>query len=601
MEEKMLIEEAKAIKILCVSTLKQDLQGNSPEQQSEQIEIKAQQFSQLINEKINFIETFEFTQSRSGDLDTQPVLRAIHYCKKNPQIKYAFVRSIDRFTRGGVEIYLQLKKQFQRLGVQLIDCYGQISTEAQEINTLGHLGVEYEWSKFNPNFVSELLTSMQSKDEVRGILTRMIGAEINYVRYGYWVGPPPFGYRNEKIDTPHGRRVTILPYSKESKFIIRMFELKVQGNLSDDEIVKEVNSMGFKSRMVRKHNSLNPKLITGTKGGILLTVKQLQIYLANPIYAGINTHAWTKGQALKKAFTELVSIDIWNAANYGKRYIVEEGATVRIVKGKVPEYRLKKNKNNPDFPYKPYVLCPVCQNQNGLYASSPRNSQGRYLPRYHCNRKHKYWEVNKKDFDKAIHAFTKQLRFTEKFKKRFKEIMIEEYEKRRNRCIDDNIDYTSRIAEIEHEQKSLAETIEKLSNIKVIRMMEDKIEKLDFEREHMMQEKKKKIEEQVKLQTVLRYLYYFMENIEDLMLGGKDKVLNAKFFSMVFIEKPTYTELGFGTSRIIEKLNPLFQLNESYKDEQSLSVSRAGFEPATKSLKGSCSTAELPAQLTDNK
>lgn len=576
MDDKMITEEAGAIKILCVSTLKQDAEGNSPQQQSEQIDVKAAQFSQIINAKIIFEETFEFKQSRSGDIDTQPILKAIEYCKQNPQIEYAFVRSIDRFTRGGVEVYLPLKQKFLQLGVQLIDCYGQIGTHAQEINTLGHLGIEYKWSKFNPYHVSELLASVQSKDEVRGILTRMIGAEIKYVRDGYTVGPAPFGFQNARIDTPHGRRVTLEAHPLESKWIIRMFELKAQGNMSDEEIVSEINGIGYKSRIIRKHDKLDPKMIIGTRGGVKLTVKQMDVYFANPAYAGVSTHVWKKGQPLTKSFPGLVSLELWNAVNYGKKYIVEDGATVKIVKGKIPEYRTKKDKNNPLFPYKAYVLCPVCQHQNGLYGSAPKNGNGVPAPRYHCNRKHKYWEVNNGDFDKTLHKFVKQLHFSDRFRQRFKEIMIEEYEKRRNRLIDDNIDFTSRIAEIEHEQKSLGETIEKLVNIKVIRMMEDKIEKLDFEREHLLQEKKKKVKEQRKVQTVLRYLYYFMDNVEDLLLGGTDPVLNAQLFGMVFIEKPTYEELQFGTSCIVEKLNSLFQLNEAYKDGKSLSVSRAG-------------------------
>lgn len=45
-----------------------------------------------------------------------------------------------------------------------------------------HLGFEYKWSVYSPVKKSEILEAERSKDELRDIMSRMIGAEIRYTR-----------------------------------------------------------------------------------------------------------------------------------------------------------------------------------------------------------------------------------------------------------------------------------------------------------------------------------------------------------------------------------------------------------------------------------
>jgi len=90
---------------------------------------------------------------------------------------------------------------------------------------------------------------------MRDIMTRMIGAEIRYVRMGYRVRQAPFGYQNKKVETPHGKRVILKPHPQESRWVIRMFELRLQGNLNDKEIVETINNLGFKTRTFNKARS----------------------------------------------------------------------------------------------------------------------------------------------------------------------------------------------------------------------------------------------------------------------------------------------------------------------------------------------------------
>ena len=147
--------------ILRVSSKKQGLQGDSPEQQKIQIENRRKQLAIIRNTDIRIKEWFNFAESASGDFDLQPLQKVIAYCK-NPQnkVKFCFFKSIDRMTRGGSIIYGLLKMQLARYGVQPIDVYGIISDK--KTNTLEHLDVRYTWSEYSTTWIAELLEAERS-------------------------------------------------------------------------------------------------------------------------------------------------------------------------------------------------------------------------------------------------------------------------------------------------------------------------------------------------------------------------------------------------------------------------------------------------------
>lgn len=148
----------------------------------------------------------------------------IEYCK-NPKnkIDYVVFKNISRFTRGGDTAYLQLKEDLGNVGIQLRDIYGTIK---EKVNTMAIYGYSYKWSEYYPSQPNETYEANKAKDNMREILTQMIGAEINYVRKGYWNGVPPFGYRNLKTDTADdGKRTILIEDEQEGKFIKKIFEL----------------------------------------------------------------------------------------------------------------------------------------------------------------------------------------------------------------------------------------------------------------------------------------------------------------------------------------------------------------------------------------
>lgn len=546
-----------------VSSTKQGLQGDSPDDQKQQIENRAR----FLNSKV--VRWFNFIQSASGEI--QPSQEAIDYCKANQgKIKFFFIKSIDRFTRGGSYAYDHLKMQLIRYGVQLIDVYGVIGT--QTVNTLEHLGTEYSWSKYNPTRVSELLEAERGKNEIRDILTRMIGAEIRYVRMGYRVRSAPFGYINQKIDTVNSARVILKPHVIESKWMIKMFELRIQGNLPDEEIVTELNLLGFKSKKTKIHDKDNPSKIVGYGGEKQLTLKQMRDYLENPIYAGVNNEKWMAGKPIKTKFPGLVTVEMFNKANRGKITILEEGDRVIIYKGTPPQWQLSKKKDNPLYPYKKYVLCPKCK--KNLLGSAPRGKAGKYFPAYHCNRGH-YFGTSLEKFDKTIKDFCVKIKFSDEFRIKFTNKILEEWDKREKYTSNKTITLNERLIQIEREKQMLKVTMKQLSSLTAIKMIEEDIDKLEAKKTTLVPKRDHEEAEQLNIQEVMNYIKYFMEHPQELLLGGSDKQKNAAMFGLLFETAPTYEELIHGTPQ----LSPLVALNEEYNKSKSLSVSPQGLEP----------------------
>src|SRR5919199_2781572 len=124
------LEKRNAVIAVRVSSDKQFQEGDSPEAQREQLKRLAVSLNATVKK------TFIFAES--GAKAEQPMQAAIDYCRdpKN-NIQFFLIKSIDRFTRGGADLYSQLKKQLDELGISLVDTYGVISQ--QRVNTLEHL------------------------------------------------------------------------------------------------------------------------------------------------------------------------------------------------------------------------------------------------------------------------------------------------------------------------------------------------------------------------------------------------------------------------------------------------------------------------------
>ncbi len=567
------VKQENAVAAIRISSIKQGLQGDSPEAQREQIERFAQAHNMHIKKYFVFIE--------SASKDQQPIQEAIDYCK-NPKndIQLFVIKSIDRFTRGGSYLYDHLKMQLTKYGVKLVDIYGVIGT--QEVNTLEHLDISYNWSVYSPTKKAELLEAERAKDEMRDIMTRMIGAEIRYVRMGYRVRPSPFGYINDKVETQHGKRVILIPHPEESQWIKKMFELRIRGTLTDQQIVDEINEMGFKSRIKMRRNPSNRKQLIGQIGGKQLNLKQLWRLIQNPIYAGFNMESWTNQQLIKGRYEGLISIETFNKANKGKLTIIEEDGGFKIQKNIAARYLIKRGVRNVDFPYKRYVLCPHCEKP--LFGSASRGKMGKYYPAYHCNKRGHYFRVSKKDFDNEIYQFVKSLHITQEYIDELMKAVLEEWNKRQITVTNDKDLIDNKIAKLQTNARSIADKIGILSSETAIKYMEEDLEKIDDQIKELSKKTVQTNTEWIDIEAVKSTVKYFLEHLEDLLLEGLDPINRASYFGLVFEKAPTYEELVSGTP----ELAPFIALKDDFKVSNSLMVTPRGFEPLILWMKTKC-------------
>lgn len=539
-----------AVGAIRVSSMKQGINGDSPEDQQRQIE----QYAKARNIQIS--KFFVFLESASKD--QQPMQEVIDYCKnKKHDVQQVIIKSIDRFTRGGSEFYSTLKNQLDDAEVSLVDIYGVIG--GQKVNTLEHLGVEYKWSVYSPTKKSEILEAERAKDEVRDIQTRMIGAQIRYARMGYWVRPAIYGYDITHVETREGKRCILRPNETTALLVQKLYELRARGTLDDLQIVERLNALGYKSRERHIRDKDDRTKIIRTIGGEQLTLKTMWGMVENPVYAGVNPEKWTQGRPVRCRFDGLVTIELWNAANRGKYIIREDDDGISISRRTIPEHLANKGARNEDFPYKRIIMCPECQKP--LYGSASRGRHGGYFPAYHCNRGH-YFRVPKKEFDATIENFVENITVAPEYIDVLMGKLQEQLDMQLIALHKDAVAIDLRIANLREQIRQSVDKIKFLSSTTAIKYMEEDIEKMESEIIELS-EQRSTMEPQKPsdFAKATAYARYFLEHLDVLLLHHENPVLQAKYFGVLFNEAPTYRDIELGTPNLdkIKGVNSIFQ------------------------------------------
>ena len=556
-----------AVGAVRVSTTKQGTEGDSPDDQKDQIE----RYAELHD--LNITKYFIFLESASKEL--QPMQEAINFCKdpKN-KIDSFIVKSIDRFTRGGSYLYDSLKNQLDDLDISLVDIYGVISN--QRINTLEHLGVKYKWSEYSPTKKAEMLEAERAKDEVRDIQTRMIGAQIRYARMGYWVRRPLYGFNNVHIETREGKRCVLEPNEVEAPLVIKLFELRARGTVEDIDIVEELNMLGFRTRERIVRDKEDRTKIIDTIGGAPLVLKQLWRMVENPVYAGVNPEKWTKDTPVKCMFDGLVSVDLFNAANRGKIVVTEDNEGVHIYRRQPPTYLVNKGARNVDFPFKRIVMCPTCKNP--LYGSASKGKT-KYYPVYHCCHRGHHFRIPKPEFDSSIEAFVKSLKVSDDYIDALMSGVGKAFDKQQIEVHQDAVAIDLRIVGLRHQIRQAVNKIKFLNSESAIKYMEEDITKLEAEIGDLTVERTKtQPQEAVDMDKVKAYVRYLLAHLEELLLNFGNPVLQAKYFGVIFNKAPTYQDIVFG-SPDCTKITGVNKIFVPKTFDSRLMAGDEGFEP----------------------
>lgn len=534
-----------------VSSDKQGIDGDSPEAQREQGEAYAAAHNIVITETVILME--------SASHDAQPMQEVINRCKdKSKGIEVVLIKSIDRFTRGGGDYYSPLKRQLTEIGVNLVDMYGIIGQ--QQINTLEHTGFDYYWSKFNPTQKAEFLEAERAKDEMRDIMSRMIGAEIRYTQLGYWMRQQPYGYISEKVDTKNGKRLILKPHEQESSFMIRLFEMRAAATYSDQQIADELNRLGFRTRLQIVRDKYDKTKVKKQIGGRQMTAKMVDYYSHKLIYAGVIKEKWTHNEPIKAQFDGLVSVELFNKANGGKLYVeINADNSVIVRRKQPPKHLVNKNMQNPEFAWKEVVVCPKCRNP--FIGSASKGKMGVYYPAYHCSKNGHYYRVPKAAFEQTIEDVVKRLQIEPEHLDALLSAIEAKWNEKQAQVIADERKLTERRQELETQITAVIDRMKMVTSATVIKHMEEEVVAIEKQMVELDNTNSKSAET-VDIKVVLQYARYLTEHLADLLLHLRNPIRKAAFFGAIFNKVPSYEDLVGGTQKTaqIPGVNELFQL-----------------------------------------
>jgi hypothetical protein len=558
----------KAVILARASSGKQVIEGDTLDDQI----IQCNEFAE--KNSWDVVKTFPLVES-GRKREREFFEEVLDYCEnRHNKIKYLVFKNISRFTRGGDEAYLRLKTRLSAAEVEIRDIYGTIR---EDINTMDSYGLKYDWSVTSPSQAHETYEANKAKDFVRDALTQMIGAEVVYARKGYWNRESPYGYSNQKIETSEeGKRNILVPHPKESEHIKTMFKLRATGPMTDKEIVTHLNDLGFRSRIFHKRDKKTKKII-GKGGGIPLTVKRMQEYIRRPIYAGIICEKWTNNQPVKTQFPGLIDRQTFNLANRGKVTITgsEDQPQLKYGKEKSAQRIIKRrSRNNPLYPFKNVILCPLCGQK--IHASASKGRSGQKYPGYHhYTKKHKSWRVPKEEFENTVYDYVKKLSFSDDFVRLFKATFLEVWKEKRASSINESKLAEEHVAELLTRQAGTLDSIKAASSQIVIKALESDYESLEQQIAEARLARANKEQSELDVKSAIKYAVYLMEHIEELLIDTDNSMQQEQLMSLAFEELPRYDQILNGTA----KLSPIFKLNLQRNLSKSELVTPSGFEP----------------------
>lgn len=521
-----------------------------------------------------------YTEVYTGTTQDRPVYQnLLRMIKENPnKFKYFIIRSIDRGSREGSEVYLKMKAELANLGVDLRDTTGIIQPS---VNTLEHRGVGWNWSNFNSSRIAEIVTAEGAKEERSRILTRTMDTSVYRIETGYKLREAQFGYKNERVIGADGKERSIqIRHEIEAKFIEAIFDKTVENILTEQEIVDYVNSLGYKSRDRKQWNGKGEeRRIAGKKEGKKLDIKQMQKYRKNPIYCGVNIENW--GGTLKRRivtktqYQGLISIGKFNLANKGKVYIEElPDNKIKVLHDlKLDKIIKKRQKFRTEYIFKNVVMCNLCREP--LLASPSKSKSGKKVSYYHCARNHKYFGIPQKDMDTAMMSLLSNIKLNEKYYNIFEKVLTWKYKQEQEKSLDTQIILNQNISSLQSNLKLTLEAFKSATNLSMKKKYEEEYEKIE-EQIILTKIERQKLElDYDDLVAFLKYAKKLMEHPIEMFLNVSTYNEQMAIYKILFTEFPTYEEVLNRTP----KISLFFKVGMENISDKSLAVTSRGIEP----------------------
>ena len=316
-------------------------------------------------------------------------------------------------------------------------------------------------------------------------------------------------------------------------------------------------------------------------GGNKLTVKTLDRTISHTVYAGVIKEKWTQNKPIKGHFEGLVSFELFNKANRGKHILHESSDGDIEIEHYYNENKVgKRGTRNDEFPYKRFVLCPICHKP--FLGSSSRGRLGKYYAGYHCSNHGHYYRVPKKEFDGTISAFVNSLQINPDYLDKLLESVVSEWDKRQIDSKKDTLVIEEQINNLKFQTKMLLEKMKLLNSPVAIQYVEEELVKNEDEivKLEQLQNDQQIVEKPVDARVITSYVKYYMEHLKELLFDLCNPVRKAEYFSVLFDNPPTYQEIKDGTQKTAQlpEVNELFcAINRN----NGLLAGVIGLEPTT--------------------
>jgi len=473
---------------------------------------------------------------------------AINNAKEN-RVEYFIVFDIDRFSREWYWAYSELKEDLYNSWIVLKDSKNIIwDRNIVMKNSIVNME-QYKWNTESSSQYAEVMIATQAEIEWKKIIQRTIPREIELEQLWYHVRQSNLWYMNSKIKTQYWKVTIQVKHPIEWKWIEEIFESRAKWHLTDEEIVENVNLKWFTSKR------WNP-----------LTVKQLQMFIKMPIYAWIISSKWTWNKPIKTAYESLIDIDLWNTANRWKITIVETDNKEVIIAYKdkkditssQPIIRKRKNYNNL-FPYTKVLKCPLCSwvLTSNISTWSSWNLHNYYQCKWKWWVKHKSYIIKRDESHIKIAEIFKSIKFENESLELFDKISENVYQANINQLKGQIIDYEHNLQKLNHKEKSILESIDKVIDFPILLEAKNKeLEEIKSQK-YKVELKKEWWEITTSLEKFKYYSKKLIQHIDKLALQRENPELINLAFNIVFGWKIEYEKMKSPT--LVPSNLPLFK------------------------------------------
>ena len=259
-------------------------------------------------------------------------------------------------------------------------------------------------------------------------------------------------------------------------------------------------------------------------------------------------------QPIQAQYAGLVSIDTFNRANRGKVFIKVDSRCLNILYNQNPR-QAGRSLNNPLFPYKSLVLCPLCKKP--FIGSSPRGKAGNRFPTYHCSRKHKYIGIPKADFDRNFEAFIRRIDLKPGIFEGISASFLNSYYLRQNEIVKSSIEIHKTIAELRAIQKAKSDAFVTATSPVMRATLEKQVEELEAEITSANGQSREIDITEADIDRFREYGNYFMEHLPEPLLDSRNPLQQQNLLGLLFDTFPTYEDILNGTP----KLAPMFAIS----------------------------------------